>query len=109
VKKITFAIMLVSVLAWAGDDVNPADYTVKVHVSASGTANNMQELSVVIKGKHFNLESQLGTPDKLLALGDYQAKLVQDEHKTAYDSHQVYEFLFPDKKTRKFVIVGETE
>jgi hypothetical protein len=109
VKKITFAIMLVSVLAWAGDDVNPADYTVKVHVSASGTANNMQELSVVIKGKHFNLESQLGTPDKLLALGDYQAKLVQDEHKTAYDSHHVYEFLFPDKKTRKFVIVGETE
>jgi hypothetical protein len=45
----------------------------------------------------------------LLALGDYKAKLVKDEHKTTYGSNQVYEFLFPDKKTRQFTVVGQTE
>jgi hypothetical protein len=45
----------------------------------------------------------------VLALGDYKAKLVQDDHKTAYDSLQVYEFLFADKKTRKFEVVGQME
>jgi hypothetical protein len=44
-----------------------------------------------------------------LALGDYKAKLVKDEHESAYDSYQVYEFLLPDKKTRKFVVVGQSE
>ena len=45
----------------------------------------------------------------LLALGDYKAKLVQDVHKTTYESSQAYEFLFPDKKTRRFFVVGQTE
>ena len=44
-----------------------------------------------------------------MAPGDYKAKLVKDEHLTAYESTQIYEFLFPDKKTRKFIVVGETE
>jgi len=44
-----------------------------------------------------------------LALGDYKAKLVRDEHKTSYESAQVYEFLFPDKKTRRFEVVGQSE
>jgi len=41
--------------------------------------------------------------------GDYKARLVKDEHKTAYDSYQIYEFLFPDKKTRQYHLVGITE
>jgi hypothetical protein len=38
-----------------------------------------------------------------------------DEHRTlydsshTYDSSQEYEFLLPDKKTRKFFVSGETE
>jgi hypothetical protein len=28
---------------------------------------------------------------------------------TTYDSVQVYEFLFPDGKTRKFYVVGQSE
>jgi hypothetical protein len=44
-----------------------------------------------------------------LALGDYKAKLVKDEHKKTYESLQEYEFLLPDKKTRKFSVVGQTE
>ena len=45
----------------------------------------------------------------MLEIGDYKAKLIRDEHHTKYDSLQVYEFLFPDKKTRKFEVVGQTE
>jgi hypothetical protein len=45
----------------------------------------------------------------IFAIGDYEAKLVKDERKTTYDPIQVYEFLFADKKTRKFEVVGQTE
>jgi hypothetical protein len=44
-----------------------------------------------------------------LAPGDYKAKPVQDEHKNAYEFPQTYEFLFPDKKARKFIVMGQTE
>jgi hypothetical protein len=33
--------------------------------------------------------------------GDYKARLVQDVHKTGYESSQAYEFLFPDKNNEK--------
>lgn len=108
-KKITLATLLLAfALAWAGAEPNPAEYTVSVHVSSSTIAASRQDLSVVIEGKNYNLESEL-TPSTLLALGDYKAKLVRDEHKTSYDSLQIYEFLFPDKKTRRFVVIGQSE
>jgi hypothetical protein len=46
---------------------------------------------------------------QVLALGDYKAKIFHEEHKTAYDLSRSYEFIFPDKKTRKFLVVGQTE
>jgi hypothetical protein len=113
-KKITLAaLLLFSAFAWAGDKPNPADYTVNVHVTASRMVSerdyniDVQKLNVVINGKKYELES--GGEGTLLALGDYKAKLVKDEHKGTYDSLQVYEFLFPDQKTRKFTVVGQTE
>jgi hypothetical protein len=115
-KKLAFVVLLFSVLlfsavAWAADP-NPAEYTINVHVSSSRMVMNAspafsQELDVVIEGKRYELLAT--NPNALLALGDYKAKLVKDEHRTAYDSFQVYEFLFPDKKTRKFTVVGVTE
>jgi hypothetical protein len=45
----------------------------------------------------------------VLALGDYQAKLVRDDHETGYESDKVYEFLFSDKKTRNFRVIGQRE
>lgn len=107
-------LLLFSAFAWAGENPNPADYTVNVHVSASRMVTeganfvHRQMLSVVIDGKKYELESE-GAPNILLALGDYKAKLVKDEHKVSYDSYQVYEFLFPDQKTRKFIVVGQTQ
>ena len=65
-------------------------------------------MNVVINGKKYELMSG-SIKNLVLALGDYKAKLVQDEHKNAYDSLQVYEFLFADKKTRKFEVVGQME
>ena len=110
-NKLAFVILLFSAGAWAADP-NPAEYTINVHVSASrmvweGSPALSQELDVIVEGKRYVLFSS--NVNALLALGDYKAKIVKDEHRTAYDSFQVYEFLFPDKKTRKFTVVGLTE
>lgn len=106
-KKITIVILLFSALAWAAGDPNPAQYTVNVHVSSSSMdAHGNQLLDVIINGKKYELRSELGI-GRLLALGDYKAKLVVD-HKSAYESFQVYEFLFPDR-TRQYEVVGQTE
>lgn len=109
-KKLALTILLLaSALAWSGSDPNPAEYTVNVHVSSSSIATGgAQDLSVIIDGKKYELLCEYATRE-LLALGDYKAKLVKDWHKTAYDSSQVYEFLFPDKKTRKFIVIGQSE
>src|ERR1700722_18666708 len=105
----SFSVLLFSAVAWAADP-NPAEYTINVHVSSSRMVMNAspafsQALGVVSEG-----DDLLATnPNPLLALGDYKEKLVKDGHRTAYDSFQVYEFLFPDKKIRKFTVVGVTE
>lgn len=100
--------LLFSTLAWAGGGSHPADYNVNVHVSSSSIdLGEHQVLEVVINAKKYELRSELPI-GKLLALGDYKAKLAEDDHPTAYDSRQVYEFLFPDK-TRPYVVVGQTE
>jgi hypothetical protein len=113
VKKIALAaLLLFSLLAWAGSNTNPADYTVNVHVSRSRIVGDhlgsYQKLNVVIDGRKYELLSD-GLPNTLLAIGNYKAKLVKDEHRVKYDSYQVYEFLFPDQRTRKFIVVGQTE
>jgi hypothetical protein len=85
----------------------PDEYSINVHVTSSYTLAIGQGLDVVIHAKKYQLS---GVPrGGLLALGDYKAKLVKDEHQTAYESSQEYEFLFPDNKTRKFEVVGQSE
>jgi hypothetical protein len=106
-KKITIAILLFSAMALAAGGTNPAEYTVKVHVSSSSVGpHGIQLLDAVIDGKKYELQSELAI-GRLLALGDFKAKLVTNR-KSAYESLQVYEFLFPDK-TRQYDIVGQTE
>jgi hypothetical protein len=109
-------LLLFATFAWAAAEPNPEEYTTNVHVSSSrlvvevpnGIALDYQALNVVINGEKYELMSG-SVKNVLLAVGDYKAKLVQDEHKAAYDSLQVYEFLFADRKTRKFEVVGWTE
>jgi hypothetical protein len=108
-KPTTLAILvLLSAFALAGANPNPADYTINVHVSKSRTVGAQQRLNVVISGKKFRLEGT-GPAYMLLALGDYKAKLAKDEHKGTGDSLQIYEFLLPGQKTRRFWVVGQTE
>lgn len=76
-------------------------------VVEGGPITFSQQLNATIDGKKYELRAS--SINALLALGDYKAKLVRDDHRTAYDSYRVYEFLFPDNKTRKFQVVGVTE
>jgi hypothetical protein len=111
VHKLTLAILLLLPTFAHASDPKPTDYTITVHVSASHIAfagTGVQDLDVVIGAKKYELISDRAV-GQLLALGDYKAKLVKDDHKTTYDSYQVYEFLFPDGKTRSFDVVGQIE
>jgi hypothetical protein len=107
-KKAAFVIVLLcSVLVWAANP-SPAEYKLNVHVSSSYLGEgNRYWLDVVIDGRKCKLEG--GAAGGVLVPGDYKARLVKDEHKTTYDSLQIYEFLFPDMKTRKYLLVGMTE
>jgi len=89
----------------------PNEYPITIHVTSSyyqgGVFGRQQELDVVVDGRKYSLAG--ATSATLLALGDYKAKLVRDTHKTTYESYQEYELLLPDKKTRRFVVVGQSE
>ena len=107
-RKIALAVLVLGcTFAWAKDVSNPSDYTVNIHVAKSRNTGNHQELKVVINGRKYELERYGDL--MLLALGDYKAKLVKDEHRGTYDSLQVYEFLLPDQKTVKFTVIGQAE
>lgn len=106
-KFLAVVVLLFSAFAWAESDPNPTDYTLKIHVSSSRiTEHNSLRLTATIDGKKIELSS---VGPALVVPGDYKAKLIRDDHKHAYDFYQVYEFLFPDGKTRKYYLVGITE
>ncbi|MGA2847292.1 MAG: hypothetical protein ABSF68_17925 [Candidatus Acidiferrales bacterium] len=103
-----FVLLLVATLAPAAPA--PDDYSINVHVTSSYIVGGSgQGLDVVIHAKKYQLGGDLARGPAILALGDYKAKLVKDEHPTAYESRQEYEFLFPDNKTKKFVVMGQSE
>jgi hypothetical protein len=112
-NKVIALVLLFVASAWAGGP-RPAEFNVAVHVSSSrlisqaGAIGRAQFLDVTIDGKKYELESGFGF-NSLLVVGDYKARLVKEEHPSAYDTLQVYEFLFPDSKTRKFELVGASE
>lgn len=104
-KKIALVVLLLfSALTWAGTS-DPADYTINVHVNSVRLLEHGDlRLKVTIDGKKYEL---WGSPiGALLVPGDYKARLVKDKHPRAYDSYKVYEFLFPDNKTRNYRLVG---
>jgi hypothetical protein len=121
-RVVLFVLLLLGTLVSAAP--NPNEYSINVHVNSSywrmapsifSSHEPVQRLAVIIDGKKYELESAAALRANreagvsLLALGDYKAKLAQDVHKTTYESSQAYEFLFPDNKTRKFFVVGQTE
>jgi hypothetical protein len=99
-------------VACAAQKPDPSQYPTVVHVSASQVEseglNEFQTLTVTIGGKHYLLSGSL-ISGSLLDPGDYPAKLISDVHKTSYLSSQEYELLFPDGKTWKCTLAGESE
>jgi len=112
-KKLVLVVLLLSAFSFGANKPNPADYNVNVHVSASSMVPNTNgpgyfpSLNVEIAGVNYQLLGERFFD--LLALGDYKARLVKDQHNSAYESLQVYEFLFPDGKTMKFDVTGVSE
>jgi hypothetical protein len=111
-KKIALVVLLVcSALAWAGTEPNPDAYTINVHVtSARVNGHGLIRLKVILDGKKYELEG-LDAESSLLMPGDYKARSLPPRAKDVhpYDVYGTYEFLFPDKKTRKYGLVGITE
>ena len=98
-----------------------SDYAIKVHVSASrigydcgvtkgeSSCKSVQQVTVMIDGAKYELQSQTYFPKGIVALGDYQAKLVSDEQKPTHEFTRTYDLMFPDGSTRKFHVIGQTE
>jgi hypothetical protein len=93
---------------------NADEYSTNVHVSSARTSlvpnavgPLQQQLNVTINSKKYELSAL--SDGSLLALGDYKARLVRDDHKTAYEAFQTYELLLPDQKTVKFNVTGQSE
>jgi hypothetical protein len=119
-KKVLIALLLLApALSWAGKPKpNPADYTITVHVQSSFLTKEcagdcpmlpgIQHLIVVIDGKKYELD---GAPEHpgVLRVGDYKAKLLKQDETRSYEFRWTYEFLFPDGKTRDFLVVSEAE
>jgi len=104
---------------------DPSKFPIVVHVSASayppnelddynssGRAARDEILTATIDGKHYKLLGPTSNPrvdvccNGLINPGDYRAKLIQDEHKTSYESLQKFEFFFPDGTTRRFEVIA---
>jgi hypothetical protein len=128
VKYLVAILLLIPALAWGKP--KPEEYTVAVHVQSSRLITICYELEVAIAGRiHCDKKQHLDVlingakfemlsgdyPDFALKIGDYKAKLLPDDfgegenQPKSYEYHQKYEFLFPDGKTRKYVVVGATE
>jgi len=98
---------------------NPADYPLAMHISASTYASAGNTLFEIVtaaaEGKHYQLQGPTSSAkafmhgNGLLNPGDYHCKLSTDEHKTSYESLQVFEILLPDGTTRKFAVIAQSE
>ena len=114
-KKISLLIVIV-LAALVSTAQTLDDYPITVHVSSARSilvpagsigAVQYQQLNVTINGKRFELSAK--SDGSLLTLGDYQAKLVENQRKTSYESLQTYEFLFADGKMARFTVTGQSE
>jgi len=119
-KKLLLALLLLpSTLAFAAKPtVNPADYTVAVHVVFSHyittfSSNAYQQLDTVIDGMQVELECD--SAQGVLLPGDYKAKRVDPatsssaffpKHPNGFDIYRLYDLLMPDGTSREFYVIG---
>jgi hypothetical protein len=101
----------------------PEEYTITVHVRSSrlttecssdphgSSCQTLEELKVLIDGKKHKLTGQFGTFEKprVLRVGEYKARLVNEDAERPYEYTRTYEFRFSDGRTRRFTVEGESE
>lgn len=110
-----------SAFARVADTPNPADFTMKVHISAShlktecaqGVCRNVLYADSTLNGKKLQLSGNAVEVKKtlmLIAPGDYPAKLIRDVHNSD-DSllNQEYDLLLPDNIVWQCFTVGISE
>ena len=125
-KKLLLVLALLPSVCAFAKDKNPAEFTIPVHVASChserevtgshviqntythdvygshNVTHKFQYLAVTIDSKKYDLRSE--RPERgVIETGDYKAKTFQKHKATGY------ELMFPDGKTRKYEVVGETE
>jgi hypothetical protein len=105
---------------------DPSQFPLSMHISASTYAPEYgsslktfddldQIVTSTIDGKHYELLGPTSSAkafmhgNGLINPGDYHARLSKNEHKTAYESLQEFEILFPDGTTRRFSVIEQSE
>jgi hypothetical protein len=124
-KKIVFSFLLLCVTS-AFASPNPAEFTETLHVTnshlvldPSGHSNPVpnQQLNVIVGGKKYELygtsigaiSDAVAQPAGVLPVGDYKAKLIQQNLKPSYLLFRSYEILLPDGKTITLRVIGQDE
>ena len=123
-KKIVVVLFLVlcSTSLYAKDKPNPADYTIKVHISAAHFRNifaqdprqcDLLDADVIVNGIKLELAGPAIVIEKRFSLirpGDYFAKLTKEIHNQDGSAFvQDYEILLPDGTTWKCYTFGISE
>lgn len=79
------------------------DYPLTAHVRESGKSGIYQYVIARVNGKWYRLTASAINHERLLE-GDYPVRLIKETHSPFYESGQIFEFSFPDKKTRKYKV-----
>jgi hypothetical protein len=123
-KKTVFSLLLLcATSAFASPD--PADFPETLHVTNSHLVFNPsghdpvphQQLNVIVGGKKYELygtsisaiSDAVAIPAGVLPVGDYKAKLIQENWKPAYLLFRSYQILLPDGKTITLRVIGQDE
>jgi hypothetical protein len=119
-RKLTIVLLLVfcSAFAHARQKPNPADFTIKVHISAthflvSPSTTYMLYADAILNGKKLQLAGRAALIQNnylLIAPGDYPVRLIKDVHNSDGTAiHQEYELLLTDGITWDCVVSGVSE
>ncbi len=95
-------------------------YPIRVRVMASkyavipsqfpGSGGDLiDELTVMIGGKKYLWAAPTGRKKSLFRPGNYQARVISDEHYAPYEVRRQYRMLLPDGKTIKVMLMGMKE
>jgi hypothetical protein len=114
-------LLLCTTFVQASEKPNPADFTIKVHITASHlktecadvNCKNILYADSILNGKKIELSGVAVIVKKTLMLiipGDYPARLIRDEHNS--DStlfNQEFELLLPDNIVWQSFTTGISE